>query len=95
MLAFTGISTLVTNDATLERGKLGIVENAALVVGNDNKIAFAGEATNLPREYKSKAIDVNGRAIIPGFVDSHTHLVFGGDRAEEFEARMSGKPYLI
>ncbi|HBZ61583.1 MAG TPA: imidazolonepropionase, partial [Acidimicrobium sp.] len=93
MLALTGISTLVTNDITLERGKLGIVANAALVVSDDNKIAFAGEAANLPHEYKSSAIDLNGRAIIPGFVDSHTHLVFGGDRAEEFEARMSGKPY--
>ncbi|MDA3041874.1 MAG: imidazolonepropionase [Actinomycetota bacterium] len=93
MLALTGISTLVTNDITLERGKLGIVANAALVVGDDNKIAFAGEAANLPHEYKSSAIDLNGRAIIPGFVDSHTHLVFGGDRAEEFEARMSGEPY--
>ncbi|MFM7494563.1 MAG: amidohydrolase family protein, partial [Acidimicrobiaceae bacterium] len=84
---------LVTNDTTLERGKLGIIENAALIVGNNNKIAFAGESASLPREYKSTAIDLNGRAIIPGFVDSHTHLVFGGDRAEEFEARMSGKPY--
>ena len=77
MLALTGISTLVTNDTTLERGKLGIIENAALVVGDNNKIAFAGEAANLPREYKSNAIDLNGRAIIPGFVDSHTHLVYG------------------
>ena len=93
MLVLTGISSLVTNDLTLERGKLGIVANAALVVGDDNKIVFAGEAANLPREFKSSAIDVNGRAVIPGFVDSHTHLVFGGDRAEEFEARMSGKPY--
>ncbi|MDA0286392.1 MAG: imidazolonepropionase, partial [Actinobacteria bacterium] len=93
MLVLTGISSLVTNDLTLERGKLGVVTNAALVVGDDNKIAFAGEATNLPLEFKSNAIDINGRALIPGFVDSHTHLVFGGDRAEEFEARMSGKPY--
>ena len=77
MLALKGISTLVTNDITLERGKLGIIENAALVVGDDNKITFAGESANLPREYKSSAIDLNGRAIIPGFVDSHTHLVFG------------------
>ncbi|MFM7772406.1 MAG: imidazolonepropionase, partial [Acidimicrobiaceae bacterium] len=72
MLVLTGISTLVTNDTTLERGKLGIIENAALIVGNDNKIAFAGESANLPREYKTTAIDLNGRAIIPGFVDSHT-----------------------
>ena len=93
MLVLTGISTLVTNDTTLERGKLGIIENAALVVGDDQRVQFVGEATNLPREFKSIAIDINGRAVIPGFVDSHTHLVFGGDRAEEFEARMSGKPY--
>ena len=94
MLALTGISSLVTNDSSLERGKLGIIENAALVVGDDQRVQFVGEATNLPREFNSIAIDINGRAVIPGFVDSHTHLVFGGDRAEEFEARMSGTPYL-
>lgn len=93
MLALTGISSLVTNDSSLERGKLGIIENAALVVGDDQRVQFVGEASNLPREFNSIAIDINGRAVIPGFVDSHTHLVFGGDRAEEFEARMSGKPY--
>ena len=93
MLVVTGISTLVTNDTSLERGKLGIINNAALVVGDDNKIAWTGEAINLPREFASSAINVCGRAIIPGFVDSHTHLVFGGDRAAEFEARMSGKTY--
>lgn len=38
-------------------------------------------------------VDAGGRALIPGFVDSHTHLVFGGDRADEFEARMTGTPY--
>jgi len=93
VLVVTGISTLVTNDTSLERGKLGIINNAALVVGDDNKIAWTGEAINLPREFASSAINVCGRAIIPGFVDSHTHLVFGGDRAAEFEARMSGKTY--
>ena len=93
MLAITGIGTLVTNDASLERGKLGLVKDAALVVGDDNKIAWTGESINLPREFANNAIHVGGRAIIPGFVDSHTHLVFGGDRATEFEARMSGKTY--
>lgn len=93
MLAITGIGTLVTNDANLERGKLGLVKDAALVVGDDNKIAWTGESINLPREFANNAINVGGRAIIPGFVDSHTHLVFGGDRATEFEARMSGKTY--
>ena len=93
MLVVSGISTLVTNDASLERGKLGIINNAAIVVGDDNKISWTGEAINLPREFNSVAINVGGRAIIPGFVDSHTHLIFGGDRAQEFEARMSGKTY--
>ena len=93
MIAITGISSLVTNDTSLERGKLGVINNAALVVGDDNKIAWTGESVNLPGEYVGTAISVGGRAIIPGFVDSHTHLVFGGDRASEFEARMSGKTY--
>ena len=93
MLVLTGIGTLVTNDVTLERGKLGVINNAALVVGDDNKVALACEAVNLPRELRTNAVDIGGRAVIPGFVDSHTHLVFGGDRASEFEARMSGKPY--
>ncbi len=93
MIVITGISSLVTNDASLERGKLGIINNAALVVGDDNKIAWTGEEINLPSEFVGTAINVDGRAVIPGFVDSHTHLVFGGDRSGEFEARMSGKPY--
>lgn len=93
MLVLTGIGTIVTNDVTLERGKLGVINNAALVVGDDNKVALACEAVNLPRELRTNAVDIGGRAVIPGFVDSHTHLVFGGDRASEFEARMSGKPY--
>jgi len=93
VLAITGIGTLVTNDTSLERGKLGIINNAAIVVGDDNKIAWTGESVNLPREFNSVAINVGGRAIVPGFVDSHTHLIFGGDRANEFEARMSGKTY--
>ena len=93
MLVLTGIGTLVTNDVTLERGKLGVINNAALVVGDDNKVALACEAVNLPSELRTNAVDIGGRAVIPGFVDSHTHLVFGGDRASEFEARMSGKPY--
>lgn len=93
MLVLNGIGTLVTNDPSLDRGKLGIIKNASLVVDDQNKIALACEATKLPREFRGMAIDVEGRAIVPGFVDSHTHLVFGGDRAEEFEARMSGKPY--
>src|SRR5690349_8651586 len=46
-----------------------------------------------PSDEGSRVVDAEGRAVIPGFVDSHTHLVFGGDRADEFEARMTGTPY--
>ena len=66
MLVVTGISTLVTNDASLERGKLGIINNAAIVVGDDKKIAWTGEAINLPSEFVGTAINVGGRAIVPG-----------------------------
>ena len=93
MFAITGIGTLVTNDLTLERGKLGIIKNAALVVGDDGKVNWTGEAVNLAVDLATHVVDVGGRTIIPGFVDSHTHLVFGGDRSDEFEARMSGATY--
>ena len=56
----------------------------------DRRVAERGsEATETKREI----VDAGGRAVIPGFVDSHTHLVFGGDRVDEFEARMAGTPY--
>ncbi|MGH3331408.1 MAG: imidazolonepropionase, partial [Nocardioidaceae bacterium] len=90
-LLVTGIGELVTND---ERGgdgsPLGIVRDAAVVVEN-GKVAWVGEALSAPDA--DTAYDVAGRAVVPGFVDSHSHLVFAGDRAEEFAARMSGTPY--
>ena len=64
MLVLTGIGTLVTNDVTLERGKLGVINNAALVVGDDNKVALTCEAVNLPRELRTNAVDIGGRAVI-------------------------------
>lgn len=82
------IGQLVTTDPTLGEGPLGIVRNAALVIEDDHVEAIdaAGSAAD-------ERIDAQGRCVIPGFVDSHTHLVFAGDRAEEFAARMAGKPY--
>ena len=50
-----------------------------------------GPAADAPAA--DEQIDAGGRAVIPGFVDSHSHLVFAGDRAEEFAARMAGPPY--
>lgn len=85
----TGIGELVTCDGT-SSDLLGIRSNAALVV-EDDTIAWIGAAAEAPAA--DAKIDVGGRVIIPGFVDSHSHLVFAGDRAAEFAARMTGEPY--
>ena len=90
-LLVTGIGQLVTNDATLGDGSpLGTLVDAALVV-EDRRVAWVGPAASAPAA--DTAYDVSGRAVVPGFVDSHSHLVFAGDRSEEFAARMSGRPY--
>ncbi|QNO36807.1 imidazolonepropionase [Protaetiibacter sp. SSC-01] len=81
----TGIGELVANDA--ERP---IVRDAAVVIDGEH-IAWVGEAAAAPDA--DERVDVEGRAVIPGFVDSHTHLVFAGDRGDEFEARMAGRAY--
>ncbi|MFI6829364.1 imidazolonepropionase [Kribbella sp. NPDC050241] len=88
-LLLTGIGSLVTNDPA-RGGLLGEVRDAALVI-EGSTIAWVGSRREAPAA--DGAIDVGGRAVIPGFVDSHAHLVFAGDRAEEFAARMTGTPY--
>jgi imidazolonepropionase len=87
--AVTGIGELVTCDGTGPE-LLGIRSNAALVI-EDGMIAWIGSGPDAPAA--DTRIDVAGRVIIPGFVDSHSHLVFAGDRATEFAARMTGQPY--
>jgi imidazolonepropionase len=85
------IGQLVTNDPMLGDGSpLGVVSEAGLVV-DGARIAWAGPSSAAPDA--DTRVDAEGRAVIPGFVDSHSHLVFAGDRAEEFAARMSGTPY--
>jgi imidazolonepropionase len=88
VLAVDDIGLLVTNDPELGEGPLGLVRNAALIVedGQVKEVTAAGAAAD-------ERIDAAGRCVIPGFVDSHTHLVFAGDRADEFAARMAGRPY--
>lgn len=86
------IGELVTNDPTLGDGPLGIVRDAALVVA-DGVVVYAGPRTGAPAAEHAGRIDAQGAAVIPGFVDSHGHYVFAGDRAEEFAARMAGQPY--
>ncbi|EKT81098.1 imidazolonepropionase [Rhodococcus opacus M213] len=86
----TGIGTLVTNDPTVGEGPLGLIRDAA-VVFDGGVVAWVGRADSAPAG--DVGHDLDGRAVLPGFVESHSHLVFGGERAEEFAARMAGQPY--
>ena len=84
-------SLLVTNIGELTtHGPQGTVQHASLVV-DDGRVAWIGGASNQP--LTDHRLDVAGRAVVPGFVDSHAHLVFAGSRAVEFAARMAGEPY--
>ncbi|HTS91260.1 MAG TPA: imidazolonepropionase [Stellaceae bacterium] len=80
--------------ATLVRGELGlgIVENG-VVACRSGRIVYAGPADTAPNLDAEETIDCEGRLITPGLVDCHTHLVYGGDRVQEFELRMAGKSY--
>jgi imidazolonepropionase len=80
-----GIGLLYTGDPEREE-----IEDAALVI-EDGLVAWAGESGRAPAA--DTRVDVAGRCVLPGFVDSHAHLVFAGDRTAEFRARMSGEPY--
>jgi imidazolonepropionase len=87
----TGIGELVTNDPAVGDGSpLGVLSDAAVVV-EDGRIAWVGPAASAPPADDRR--DLGGRAVVPGFVDSHAHLVFAGDRGPEFAARMAGEPY--
>jgi imidazolonepropionase len=82
------IGELVTNDDG--EGLLGLRRDVALVIEGE-RIAWIGPAAQAPAA--DQRIDAGGNAVLPGFVDSHAHLVFAGDRAAEFGARMAGEPY--
>ncbi|HWJ84431.1 MAG TPA: amidohydrolase family protein, partial [Cellulomonas sp.] len=82
----TGIGELVTHDPRFD----GPLHDAALVA-EEGHVVWVGPAAHAPAA--DQRTDVHGAAVVPGFVDSHTHLVFAGDRAAEFEARMAGTPY--
>lgn len=83
--AITNIGELVTWEQQRP------VRLAAGLVVHDGRVAWIGDSADTPAADVS--IDAAGRAVIPGFVDSHTHLVFAGDRAAEFTARMAGQRY--
>lgn len=82
------IGLLVTNDIAAGAGRLGLVRNASVVFEGDRIVSVAGAG-----QIADRRIDADGACVIPGFVDSHTHLVFAGDRGDEFAARMAGRPY--
>ncbi|MGO3234585.1 MAG: imidazolonepropionase [Microbacterium sp.] len=86
--------TLITNIGELSTcTDAGILRDAAILIEN-GRIAWVGPADHAPTDPAGYTeVDAGGRAVIPGFVDSHSHLVFGGDRAAEFEARMAGEKY--
>ncbi|MFH9553708.1 imidazolonepropionase [Streptomyces sp. NPDC017435] len=99
----TDIAMLVTNDPSLGSGSprpstfgsgggsdLGVIRDAAVVIEGD-RVVWTGESSKAPAT--DNRVDAGGRAVLPGFVDSHSHLVFAGDRTEEFNARMSGRGY--
>ena len=87
-LVIDNISELVTNDPELGDGPLGVVTDASVVIDGDTVLAVGPSGA-----VADERLDVSGRCVLPGFVDSHTHLVFAGDRAEEFTRRMAGEPY--
>jgi imidazolonepropionase len=87
-LVIDNIGLLVTCDPEQGEGPLGIVRDAAVVVEGERVAAIEPAGASADEQ-----LDVEGRCVMPGFVDSHTHLVFAGDRADEFAARMAGRPY--
>ena len=87
-----GIGLLVTGSQEYGDGSaLGEISGAALVVDGDGLVAWVGSSGRAPAA--DTMVDANGRCVLPGFVDSHSHLVFAGDRAAEFDSRMAGRRY--
>jgi imidazolonepropionase len=88
----TNIGELVTNQPGEQAGAAAVttVAGAALVI-DGGRVAWTGPASRAPAA--DQMVDAGGRAVLPGFVDSHAHLVFAGERGAEFAARMAGQPY--
>ncbi len=84
-LLLTGIGRLVTN--------VGPVITGAAVAVDGGRITYAGAGADAPDQGGGTRIDCGGRAVVPGFVDAHTHVAFAGDRADEFAARLGGADY--
>lgn len=82
------IGLLVTNDPSAGEGPLGILRGASVVFDGARVVSVGPSG-----QHADRRLSADGRCVIPGFVDSHTHLVFAGDRSDEFAARMAGRPY--
>jgi imidazolonepropionase len=87
---FDRIGELATGDPASGEGPLGLRDDAALVV-EDGEVVWVGDAADAPAA--DERVDVDGRSVLPGFVDSHAHLVFAGDRRRDFLARATGRGY--
>ena len=82
------IGELITNDPSVGDGPLGVLHDASVVIKNGRVVSIGPAGQVADERY-----DAGGRCVLPGFVDSHTHLVFAGDRSEEFTRRMAGEAY--
>src|SRR5512140_1908188 len=77
-----------------ELGRLGIIEDGAVLM-RDEKVVAVGPTREMQDVYRDEpTLDAAGCVILPGFVDPHTHLIWAGDRAREFEMRLEGAKYL-
>jgi imidazolonepropionase len=92
-LLVTDIGCLVTNEVSIDGTPLGKIDDAAFAV-TDGKVSWVGSRSAIKVSDYQSVVSAKGNAVIPGFVDSHNHLVFAGDRVTEFSARMQGKPYV-
>ncbi len=74
----------------------GLIEDGAIAVAGDGTIAWIGPRTEMPAALREVALayhDLGGRLVLPGFIDAHTHLVYAGDRSQDFEMRLAGARY--
>ena len=98
MIIFHNISQLITlaggPQRGLQLGKLGIIEQGAIACEGEMILAVGTESEMLERYANANCVDLGGRAVVSGFVDPHTHLIWAGNRAGEFEMRLQGKSYM-
>ncbi len=97
-LIIKNASELLTLSASFkEESGLGMIQNGTIVI-KEGRVLWVGKTDELPKEYrlgkKGQEIDAKGKVVMPGFIDSHTHLVFAGSREHEFEQRIQGVSYL-